>query len=721
MQKEVLDVTGMSCAMCSARIERAVGKLDGVASVAVNLNLERASVVYDAEKITVPQIIRTIEKAGYGASVKNEGRAEENRRLEKAKLKRLFIASLILSLPLLCAMIDMALGMALPLLHEAWFQMLFAAPVQFVIGAKFYRNAWEGLRARMPGMDLLVAIGTSAAFGFSVYNGFFKEPTADGSHSELYFEASAVVITLVLLGKFLEASAKGRTSDAVRALMKLRPETAAVIRNGIESLVPVSDVNIGDEIIVRPGERIPVDGIVIFGESAVDESLITGEPLPVDKSVGSHVTGGSVNAHGSFTFKATAAGEDMFLSRIVQAVEEAQNSKLPIQRLTDRVSAVFVPCVLLVALITFAVWMIVVGNGERALTAAVAVLVIACPCALGLATPTAVMTGTGAGAALGILVRSGAALEKAGKVTTVALDKTGTVTNGKPQVTDVIPASGFSVEELLLAAGSAESGSEHPIAGAICAAAKENWGKLSKPEAFAASMGFGVQAFVRGLQIVIGTAKFLHQCGIDISQSMPEAAAGKTAAFVGINGRYMGAIFLADTIRPSAPAAVDALRKLGIEVFMLTGDTAEAAGVVAAQVGIKQVRAGLLPEEKAAFVRGLVAEGEVIAMVGDGINDAPALSAADVGIAIGTGSDTAIEAADITVSAGDPMKIADAIRLSRKTIFKIKQNLFWAFFYNVIGIPFAAAGMLDPVIAGAAMALSSVTVVTNSLSLKRFR
>jgi Cu+-exporting ATPase len=724
MEKNTIDITGMSCAMCSARIEKTVGRMEGVEKISVNLALERAEVLFDESVTSAESIIRVIEKTGYGASIRDAGKEKELRESERRRLLILVCLSAIFSAPLVLAMALMAAGIDIHILHAPLFQALLATPVQFITGWRFYRNAWHSLRARTPGMDLLVALGTSAAWLYSAYNGFVKIHV-DGSAGPLYFEASAIIITLVLLGKYFEAAARGRTSEAIKKLMRLQPPVATVTRDGHESVIPVAEVMVDDMVSVRPGERIPVDGVIISGASAVDESMVTGESLPADRAAGDSVTGGTINMNGSFTFRATRVGRDMFLAQVVRAVEEAQATKPPIQRLADRVAAVFVPSIIIISIITFTAWMLATGDGQRALMAAVAVMVIACPCALGLATPTAVMVGTGRGASMGILIRSGESLELAHSIDTLILDKTGTITEGRPILTDIISAGDSPEEDILRLAGIAEKKSEHPLAAAVYARAKKDLGEIPDPENFTASPGNGIEAVYEGRTILAGTERFMKErqietAAMDAGRDSLEAE-GKTVINLAVNGRLLGIIGLSDTIRKGSAEAVAALHAMDIEVHMVTGDNERAARHMARLTGIEHVRSGILPREKARYIQALQQDGHIVAMAGDGINDAPALAAAHVGMALGTGTDIAMESGDITLVSGDLMAIVSAIRLSRKTIGKIKQNLFWAFFYNCLGIPFAALGFLNPVIAGAAMAFSSVSVVTNSLSLRRFR
>jgi Cu+-exporting ATPase len=731
METAKYTITGKSCAACSARIERGLGEKRGVLTVHVNLASGNATVRYDPAMTSAVEIARSIQSLGYGAFEAGsspyggaDDPAEMARSRESRQLALSLAVSALLSAPLLASMVLMLAGNDSSPLHRPLAQLILAAPVQFVVGWPFYRRAWQGLRAKSPGMDLLVAMGTSAAFFFSVYNGFFAP--AEGVHRHLYFEASAIIITLVLLGKFFEARARGRASRAITKLMALRPDVVHLVRDGREYDVPAEEVVPGDVLALRPGETVPADGIVAGGGSAVDESMITGESMPVDKTDGSPVTGGTVNLHGALTIRVTKTGRDMMLSRIIRLVEDAQGSKAPIQRLADRVSAVFVPAVLAIALVTFILWMAIEGDVNSALTAAVSVLVISCPCALGLATPTAIMVGTGRGAQTGILIKNGAVLEIAEKINAMVFDKTGTMTEGKLSVHE-IAAYGMDAGELLKRAAAAEHFSEHPLARAIVAAAEA--GGLVPPSAhdFRALPGRGVQATVDDVDVMAGTAAFMAEAGIDCSSGDADAqrveARGMTAVLVALDGRCAGVIALADTIRPRAAEMVERLRSRGIETFMITGDNRASAEAVAHAVGIDpaHVIADVLPEGKSAEITALRERGYVVAMVGDGINDAPALASADLGVAMGTGADIAMETSDMTLVRGDLSVVVAAINLSRRTMAKIRQNLFWAFFYNVIGIPVAALGLLNPIVAGAAMAFSSVSVVTNSLLLKKTR
>lgn len=726
-----LGIVGMTCANCSARVERALNKLPGVVTASVNLATEQATVTFDPATVAVETLRQAVEAAGYqaypladgdGASSDAEKAARER---EILRQQQAFGLAAVLSAPLLLAMIFHTAGIGGPLaqvLNNGWVQFALATPVQFLSGWQFYKDAYVNLKGRNANMSVLVALGTSAAYLYSLAALLWPGLGIPG----LYFETSAVLITLVLLGKLLEARAKGRTSEAIRKLMGLQPRTARVIREGRELEIAIDQVQVGDRVVVRPGERIPVDGTVIEGHSAVDEAMLTGESLPVDKGPGDTVVGGTINKQGSFTFEATRVGAGTTLAQIIRVVEEAQASKAPIQRLADRVSNVFVPAVVGISLLTFAGWYLTTGDVTAAVLAMTAVLVISCPCALGLATPTAIMVGTGLGAEHGILFKGGEHLEEAHRLEAVVLDKTGTITTGEPQLTQVVALPGWSEADLLRLVASAERRSEHPLASAILAGAQAQDLTLAEPQAFEALPGRGVRADVEGHQVLVGTRRLLAEAGIDTQPlSQPQQAleeAGQTAMLVAIDGRAAGLVAVADQVKPGAAQAVAALQAMGLEIWMLTGDNQRTARSIAAQVGLEpgQVLAEVLPDQKAGQVQALKARGLRVAMVGDGINDAPALAAADLGIAIGTGTDVAMEAADVTLMGGDLMGIAAAIRLSRQTMRKIRQNLFWALIYNSLGIPLAALGFLSPILAGAAMAFSSVSVVTNSVLLKRY-
>lgn len=722
-QEEVaLKIEGMTCASCVSRVERALARVPGVADVAVNLASEEAHLHRRPGTAGLAELVAAVEAAGYGAKPKQAVVPAEEQAEQAAAARRdwlSFAASAALTLPLLLPMAGMVVGAdwALPGL---W-QWALATPVQFWAGARFYRNGWKAARAASGNMDLLVALGTSAAYGLSLYL-----LLAHG-HARLYFEASAAVITLVSLGRVLEGRAKRSTTRALRALMALWPERARLERGGAEIEVPVASLRPGDILVVRPGERIAADGTVLDGSSATDESLVTGESLPVAKAPGDAVIGGSLNTDGRLRVRVAAAGRDTTLAKIIALVESAQASKAPVQRLVDRVSAVFVPIVLGVALLTLAGWLVVGASAEAAIVAAVSVLVIACPCALGLATPTAIMVATGAAARAGLLVKDAAALEAAQSIDAVIFDKTGTLTAGRPELSAVLPATGDEAA-LLALVGSAQQGSEHPVGRAVLEGAARRGVALLPLEDFHAVPGKGVDAMVGGRHIIVGSRRFLAErqvplAALDALAAAP-AAAGQGivyAAEIGATATPLGVIAVGDTVRPGAVSAVAALRRRGVAVLLLTGDAEPVARSVAAAVGIEEFRAGVLPADKAAEVARLKGTGRRVAMVGDGINDAPALAAADLGIALASGTDVAAAASGMTLMRSEPMLVPAALDLARRTVAKIRENLFWAFAYNVVGIPLAALGLLSPVIAGAAMAFSSVSVVANSLLLRRWR
>ena len=720
----VLQIEGITCASCVARVEKALLKVRGVLSASVNLATERATV---RALSTVPAVVlkAAVEKAGYGATDVQTARPQEATHIPDWWP---VVLGAVLTLPLLAPMLLRLIGVDWML--APWAQLALATPVQFGLGWRFYRAGWKAVRAGAGNMDLLVAIGTSAAYGLSVYL-LFRHLGHDTPH--LYFEASAAVITLVRLGKWLEGRAKRQTTDAIRALNALRPATARVRRDGAEIEVAIDKVVLGDQVLVRPGERIAVDGEVTEGRSHVDESLITGESLPVAKSVGDKVTGGAINAEGALTVKTLAVGAETTLARIIRLVESVQVAKAPIQRLVDRVSAVFVPVVLVIALVTLVGWVIATGDWEQAVINAVAVLVIACPCALGLATPTAVMAGTGIAAQHGILIKDAEALEVAHSVTTVAFDKTGTLTEGRPSLVAVLPAAGQTRDDVLLLSAALQQTSEHPLARAVMDRVGAEHLIVPQAHESQALPGRGLQASVRGQTLVIGSSRLLRELGIDRGELAGDAerleAAGRTVSWLvrrgvrkdGERTELLGLLAFGDAVKASARDAVSRLHELGIATVMLTGDNQGSADAVARELGITEVRAEALPGDKAAVVQALRAAGQVVAMVGDGINDAPALAAADVGIAMSTGTDVAMAAAGITLMRGDPRLVADSLDVSRRTYATIKRGLFWAFAYNVVGINLAAFGMLNPVIAGAAMAFSSVSVVVNALWLRRWR
>ena len=699
-------------------MEKALNKLEGVTSANVNLSTNKAVVEFPSGILEDSQIIAAIEKAGYKAEIERDAssdREKELREKEIKSLKRSFIISAILTLPLFSAMFFHMAGQ-MNILTNGYFQWALATPVQFLIGARFYKGAYKSLRGGGANMDVLIAMGTSAAYFYSVYNIFA------GVH-EYYFEASAVIITLILLGKTFEAVAKGKTSEAIKKLMGLQPKTARVLKDGEEKEIPIENLQIGDVIIVKPGERVPVDGVIVQGSSSLDESMITGESIPVDKGEGDQVVGATINKFGSFRFEAQKIGKDTVLSQIIKLVEDAQGSKAPVQRLADKISGIFVPVVIVIALITFLAFNFI-DSFNTGLINAVAILVIACPCALGLATPTAIMVGTGKGAENGILIKSGEHLERAHKMDSIIFDKTGTITKGKPDVTD-IASFGEDRDEILRIAASVEKTSEHPLGEAIVKKAEEEGLALSEADSFSAVPGKGLKAIFEGKDVLIGNRKLMLENHIDISDKEKDIEKlereGKTAMLLSVAGKLAGIIAVADGIKETSHAAIKELQSMGLKVFMITGDNERTARAIGAQVGIDNILADVLPEDKATEVEKLKSQGMHVGMVGDGINDAPALAAADVGFAIGTGTDVAMEAADITLMRGDLGGIVTAMRLSHRTMKIIKQNLFWAFFYNTLGIPFAALGFLNPMVAGAAMAFSSVSVVSNSLRLRNFK
>ncbi|MBE5101863.1 heavy metal translocating P-type ATPase [Priestia aryabhattai] len=731
-EKAEFAITGMTCAACSTRIEKGLNKLEGVTKASVNLALETASVEYSPSQIAPQDITQRVEKLGYGAKLKSEEKEEEQsyREKELSKQKGKFWFSFILSVPLLWAMVShFTFTSFIPLPHmlmNPWVQLALATPVQFVVGKHFYVGAFKALRNKSANMDVLVALGTSAAYFYSLYSSL-KSLGSSAHTDQLYYETSAILITLILLGKLFEANAKGRSSEAIKKMMGLQAKTAVVIRGEAEVEIPVEEVQKGEVIFIKPGEKVPVDGEIIEGQSALDESMLTGESVPVDKNIGDKVIGATLNKNGFLKIKATNIGKETALAQIIKVVEEAQGSKAPIQRLADYISGIFVPIVVGIALLTFFVWYIWIAPGEfaPALEKLIAVLVIACPCALGLATPTSIMAGSGRAAEFGILFKGGEHLEATHRIDTILLDKTGTVTNGTPELTDVRIAQGYEENELLQLVASAERLSEHPLAQALVAGIKNKGIEIQDPLSFEAIPGYGVKATVQERELLVGTRKLMNQHKVNIDTALEEMTnlerEGKTAMLVALDGKYAGMLAVADTIKATSKEAVSRLKEMGLEVMMITGDNLQTAQAIAMQAGIEHVIAEVLPEGKAEEVKKLQQQGKKVAMVGDGINDAPALALADIGMAIGTGTDVAMEAADITLMRGDLMSIADSIEMSRKTISNIKQNLFWAMGYNTLGIPIAAVGLLAPWVAGAAMAFSSVSVVLNALRLQRVR
>ena len=742
-----LPLVGMTCANCAATIERALNKVDGVLEATVNYASEKATVKYIVGTTGRASLVAAVRKAGYDVVEAEGGEELEDaeaaaRQAEIRHQEKRLIVGIIFTTPLLLLSMGRDLGLLGAWSHANWMNWLFfalATPVQFYVGWDYYVGAYKSLRNRSANMDVLVAMGSSAAYFYSVavLIALTLGSLALGEH--VYFETSATIITLIVLGKLLEARAKGRTSEAIKKLMGLRPKTARVLRDGVQKDIPIEEVIVGDTVVVRPGEKIPVDGRVIDGRSAVDESMITGESLPVDKLVGDEVIGATINKQGLLTIEATRVGKETALAQIIKMVEQAQGSRAPIQRLVDQVAARFVPAVIIIAALTFSVWMAVTGDFTTALIRMIAVLVIACPCAMGLATPTSIMVGVGKGAEYGILFKNSAALEQAHKITAVVLDKTGTITRGELAVTDIVASSQASLsgDELLRLAASAEQGSEHPLGEAIVRQAGELGLALSIPVAFKAMSGFGIAADIDGHKVLLGNHRLMQQEQIVLNGLEPKAEQlqneAKTAMWLSVDGQASALIAVADTIKEDSRAAIEALHQLGLTVAMLTGDNAATAQAIAAEVGVDRVMAEVLPGEKADHVARLQDEGYVVAMVGDGINDAPALAQADVGIAIGTGTDVAMEAADVTLMRGDLSSVPKAIKLSKATMRNIKQNLGWAFGYNMALIPIAAGVLapfewapdflrqLNPILAAGAMAFSSISVVTNALRLRRLK
>ena len=741
-----IPVAGMTCAACAMRIEKTVGKLDGVASVSVNLATEKATVQYDRKKVKLSAIKQAIEKIGYKALDAERENAVDEDKLRKEKEIRTLWRKLTVSAMFAVPLLYLAMGSMISWLHfpipefldhmkhpmtYALTQIALVLPV-VIAGHKFYTVGYKAIFQRSPNMDSLIAIGTSAAILFSLYSTFQIITGNMEAVNRLYFETSGVIITLILLGKSLEAVSKGKTSEAIKKLMGLAPKTATLIQDGKEIEVPIDEVEIGDEVLVKPGEKIPVDGTVTEGNTAIDESMLTGESIPVDKKAGDKVFAAGINKNGVIHFKATKVGGDTMLAQIIKLVEQAQGTKAPIAKMADIVSGYFVPIVFAIASVAFLAWLLTNHSLEFSLTIFISVLVIACPCALGLATPTAIMVGTGKGAECGILFKGGEILETTHKINTIVFDKTGTLTQGKPEVTDIITVSDILEAELLQIAASAEKGSEHPLGEAIVRRAEKENTVLLKPEHFNAIPGFGIEVEIGGKNILIGNKKLMDERGISLEalagKSDLLAGEGKTPMYIAADGKIAGIIAVADVVKDNSAKAIEKLRSMGIEVAMITGDNRKTAEAIAKQVGIDRVLAEVLPQDKSNEVKKLQAEGKKVAMVGDGINDAPALAQADIGIAIGSGTDVAIESADIVLMKSDLMDVATAINLSKNTIRNIKQNLFWAFGYNVAGIPVAAGllfllggPLLNPMFAAAAMSLSSVSVLSNALRLKRFK
>ncbi|KAB3530873.1 heavy metal translocating P-type ATPase [Alkaliphilus serpentinus] len=741
--KEInIPIGGMTCSSCAAAVERKLKKLDGVADISVNLTTEKAHIKYDSSKLRISQIKQEIEKAGYKAldiereaSVDKEG---ERRQREISTLWIKFVISAIFTAPLLYIAMGHMVGLPLPAIIDphhhpinfAMLQLVLTIPVM-VAGYRFYTVGFKSLIRRSPNMDSLIAIGTSAAFIYGLYA--IYEILKGNSHMvmELYFETAAVIITLILLGKYLEAVSKGKTSEAIKKLMGMQPKTAIVIQDGKEIVIPIEEVEVGDVVLVKPGEKIPVDGVVVEGNTSVDESMLTGESIPVEKHQGDKVIGGSINKYGGIKFEATKVGKDTALSQIIRLVEEAQGSKAPIAKMADIISGYFVPVVMGIAILASVLWYLTGESTVFSLTIFISVLVIACPCALGLATPTAIMVGTGKGAENGVLIKGGGALEMTHRIKTIVFDKTGTITEGKPKVTDIITKGKFSQEDILILAASAERGSEHPLGEAIVKEHKDKNLNYRDAKDFKAIPGHGIEVTIDGGQVLLGNKKLMKERNITISLEEASdnlANEGKTPMYISIDNELEGIIAVADVVKENSKLAIEKLHRMGIQVAMITGDNKRTAQAIGKEVGIDIILAEVLPEDKSNEVKKLQGEGKKVAMVGDGINDAPALAQADVGIAIGSGTDVAMESADIVLMKSDLMDVVTAIQLSRATIKNIKQNLFWAFAYNTAGIPLAAGvlhifggPLLDPMFAAAAMALSSVSVVTNALRLKGFK
>ena len=715
---ETFAITGMTCANCSARVEKELKATEGVLEANVNLATEKATVQFDGN-LTAENLIQRVEAIGYGAILFDEAhkqKIQEEKAAYLGKMKRDLILSAVLTAPLMIAMIAMLLGSHagwVHFLHLPLVQLILVTPVQFGVGQRFYRGAYHALKTKAPNMDVLVAMGTSAAFALSVYNGFFNP-----HNSDLYFESSGMIITLILLGKYLEQKAKTKTSDAIKQLMSLQAKTAMIVVAGEEKEVPIEEVQVGDILRVRPGEQIPVDGKILKGQTTIDESMLTGESLPVDKQVDDQVFGGTVNTTGSIQFSATQVGSMTVLSRIIRMVEDAQGEKAPIQQIADKISSIFVPTVLGLALLTLLATGLVTGDWQQAIVHSVSVLVIACPCALGLATPTAIMVGTGLGAKSGILIKGGGALEKIAHLTTIVLDKTGTITEGKPVVADFEAVDPQALAYLT----SLEQHSEHPLAKAIYHYGKDQV-EILPVDNFESLTGQGVTGVINGQSYFVGSKRGLKERNISFPEDRVLALEeeGKTVMFLTDSKKMLAMISVTDQVKASSKAAIAALHQSGIKVKMLTGDNPQTAQYIGEQVGLQasDIVAEVLPEDKAQVVKELQSNGQSVGMVGDGINDAPALALADIGIAMGSGTDIAMETADITLMNSDLLSVEKSIHLSKLTLRKIKQNLFWAFLYNVIGIPFAALGFLNPIIAGGAIAFSSVSVLLNSLSLNQ--
>ncbi|MEB1806080.1 MAG: heavy metal translocating P-type ATPase [Bacillaceae bacterium] len=741
-RKLLFSVKGMTCASCVNRVEKMISKVSGVTKVNVNLAAHQAQVEGEKRVLEAEAIIQAIKKIGYEATLLDERNEMDERDDNEEETEKLFkdftVAAVLTTIVLIGSIPHMMHGWGTwvpDFLASPIFLLVLTSYIQLVPGWRFYKNSYKVLKNKSADMNVLVAMGTTAAWLYSGAMTLFPaQLTEMGFPYQLYYDVTTVITTLILLGRYFEAKAKGKTSTAIKKLMSLQAKTARVVRNGNELEIPVEEVKIGDHVLVRPGERIPVDGVVLKGKSAVDESMLTGESIPVEKTAGDHVIGATINKSGSFTFEATKVGRETALAQIIRMVNEAQGSKAPIQRVVDLISAYFVPTVVIIALLSFTVWYFVGPDPSLifALTTFIAVLIIACPCALGLATPTAIMVGTEKGAENGILIKDATSLERAHKINTVILDKTGTITEGKPKLTDLITVGHFSEQELLTMAASVETASEHPLGEAIVEAAKEKGIKMDDPDSFEAIVGHGLIASLNNQEVLIGNIKLMQKFNIELQSYEQKAISladqGKTPMYVAVNGQFAGIIAVADTLKPGSQPAIKALKGMGIEVIMLTGDHERTARAIAKEAGIDHYIAQVLPEHKAAEVKKLQDQGKIVAMVGDGINDAPALAQADVGIAIGTGTDVAMETANITLMRGDILSVVTALRLSKETMKMIWQNLGWAFGYNIVLIPVAAGLLypffgilLNPMLAGAAMAFSSVSVVLNTLRLRKFK
>lgn len=744
METKSLNIEGMTCSACAKAVERASKKLDGVIEANVNFATEKLTISFEPSKVRTSDIKKAIEKAGYKAS-EEENNVDSDRESKEKEIKALwnrFVISAIFALPLLLiAMVPMIAeklkyelpAIINPMVHPKIYgmvQLMLVLPV-IITGRRYYIVGFKSLVRLSPNMDSLISIGTSAAFLYSLF-AVYEIMFMGNMDYAMYFESAGVILTLITLGKYLESVTKGKTSEAIKKLMGLTPKTAIIIRDGAETLIPIDEVEVGDLVVVKPGEKMPVDGEVVRGITSVDESMLTGESMPVEKSIGDKIIGASINKNGSIEYKATKVGKDTALSQIITLVENAQGSKAPIARMADIISSYFVPVVMILALGSSLIWYFSGETGVFSLTIFISVLVIACPCALGLATPTAIMVGTGKGAEYGVLIKSGTALETAHKIQTIVFDKTGTLTEGKPKVTDVIVIKDMDKDYLLAVAASAEKGSEHPLGEAIVKGAEEKGLEFKKTESFKAIPGLGIEVLIEGKRILLGNKKMMDESNISLDNleeaSNKLAEEGKTPMFIAIDGSLSGIIAVADTVKENSKKAIERLHSMGIEVAMITGDNKRTAAAIARQVGIDRILAEVLPQDKANEVKKLQAEGKKVAMVGDGINDAPALAQADIGIAIGSGTDVAIESADIVLMKSDLMDVPTALQLSKKTITNIKQNLFWAFGYNVLGIPVAmgvlyifGGPLLNPIIAALAMSFSSVSVLSNALRLKGFK